>query len=619
MMSERSRQRLGGRVLLALLTLYAVGMLAPDFVRLARPLGSFGLATNADGLIYDVQSPFTTEEESPAWQAGLRVGDLLDLAAMRCAPVDTELCASTLALWGGVTYVMPGRTATLLLKGAAGQPDREVALVAKPRPATLALNAVVLLDQIAGLLVVLGAAYLVWIRPGPMTWGFFAYTFYFNPGQWFQLNAWLQQWPRALFAQNVASCVMQAAGYTGLLLFALRAPVDRSEGRWRAVERVLPALAILFLAIALISLGTIFGYPTEIAMQASILLGFAVSVAAVGILLGRRRDLSPRDYQRIRWVIWGCLIGLPAYLIAEISMETSLPASLFGEGAVTEDVSGFIYLVNGILCLFVVEAVRRPTVVSVWVPLRRATVLGLLLSVPAFFVHEELNTINEWTSLPEWAWVLAASALIFLISRAHEWLTELADRLFDRNFRRAEHHLAAVGRTIQWAESLEEVDRLLVDEPSRSLRLASAALFREENGVFRRRASAGWGAADADRLAPAEPPLAGRLDEGPFRVVGRGTDPPDARLPADLARPVLGVPVGNPRRCYALLLYGGHEEGTDLDEAERELLGRLARDAEISYGEVESEMLRKRIDVLQGELAGVSASRGSPAPMGRPS
>ena len=619
MMSERRRQGLGGRVLLALLTLYALALLAPDFARLARPLGSFGVAANADGLIYDVQKPFATKEDSPAWQAGLRVGDRLDLAAMRCAPIGTELCASTLTLWGGVTYVLPGRMATLLLKDGAGQLERAVSLVAEPRPTSLALHAAVLLDQIAGILVVLGAAYLVWIRPGPMTWGFFAYTMYFNPGQWFQVNAWLQQWPTALFALDVASCVMQAAGYTGLLLFALRAPVDRCEGRWRLVERTLPALAILFLAIALVSLGSIFGYPTEFAMQASILLGFAVSAAAVGILLGRRIDLSPRDYQRIRWVIWGCLIGLPAYLIAEISMETSLPATLFGEGAVTEDVSGFIYLINGILCLFVVEAVRRPTVVSVWVPLRRATVLGLLLSVPAFFVHEELNTINEWTSLPEWAWVLAASALIFLISRAHERLTELADRLFDRNFRRAEYQLAGVGRTIQWADSLEEIDRLLVDEPSRSLRLASAALFREENGVFRRRASAGWGAADADRLAPAQPPLAARLDDGPFRVAGRRTDPQDARLPADLARPVLGVPIGNPRRCYAVLLYGGHEEGTDLDEAERELLSRLARDAEISYGEVESEMLRKRIDVLQSELARVSTGRESPAPMGRPS
>ena len=300
-------------------------------------------------------------------------------------------------------------------------------------------------------------------------------------------------------------------------------------------------------------------------------------------------------------MIWGCLIGLPAYLIAEISQETSLPASLFGEAAVTEDVSGLFYLVNGILCVFVVEAVRRPTVVSVWIPLRRATVLGLLLSAPAFFVHEELSTINEWTRLPDWAWVAVASVLVFLIARAHEWTTELVDRLFDRDFRRAEKRLGAVGQDIQRAESLADIERLLVDGPMRALRLASTALFREEDGVFRRRVSAGWDAADADTLHAAEPPLAGRLDGGrPFRI--DGADAPGARLPGDLARPVLGAPVGNPRRGFAVVLYGGHEAGTDLDGAERDLLGGLARDAEIAYGQVESEMLRKRIEILEKEL-----------------
>ena len=609
-MSEQNAPSLAGRILLALFTFYALAMIAPDFAWLAWPLGSFGLATNADGLIYDVKSPFATEEESPAWRAGLRVGDRLDLAAMRCVPVDTELCASNLTLWGGVAYVMPGREATVLVKAAGERPDHEVKLVAEPRPRTLALDAVTLLDQIAGVLVVFGAAYLVWIRPGPMTWGFFAYTMYFNPGQWFQFYAWLQQWPSALLAQDVASCVLQAAGYAGLLLFALRAPVDRAEGGWRQVERALPALAILFLAVALASLGSAFGYRAESAMRASILLGFAVSAAALGILIGRRKDLSPRDYQRIRWVIWGCLIGLPAYLIAEISQETSLPASLFGEGAVTEDVSGLFYLINGILCLFVVEAVRRPTVVSVWIPLRRATMLGLLLSVPAFFVHEELSTINEWTSLPEWAWVLVASGLVFLISRAHEWMTEVADRLFDRKFRLAEHRLAAVGEEIRRSGSLSDIERLLVDEPVRALRLASAAVFREEGGVFRRRASAGWEAVDADTLRPGEAPLSGRLVGGPFRLDAAGAVCPAAgRLPGDVKRPVLGAPVGNPRRCFAVALYGGHEAGTDLDDKERDLLGGLAREAEIAYAHVEREQLQKRILDLEGQVARASSSR----------
>ena len=58
-------------------------------------------------------------------------------------------------------------------------------------------------------------------------------------------------------AQDVIFLVVQAAAYTGLLMFALRAPVDPAEGRWRAIERALPALAIVFLGMALASMATI--------------------------------------------------------------------------------------------------------------------------------------------------------------------------------------------------------------------------------------------------------------------------------------------------------------------------------------------------------------------------
>ena len=596
-MSRQSVRNGIGRAVLALLTLYALAMIVPDFARIGRPLGSLGLAANGAGLVYDVQGPFASEDASPASRAGLRVGDRLDLQAMRCIPVDTELCASILALWSGGGYVVPGRTATLKLEADGDRPAHEVRLVAEPRPRSIALDIVLALTQTAGVLVVLGAAWLVWIRPGPMTWGFFAYVLYFNPGLNAQFVAWLQQWPRALLAQDAAWGVLQAAGYTGLVLFALRAPVDRADGRWRLVERALPALAALLLAVEFASLGSLFGFRAEFAMRVALLVGFAVSAAAIAILVARRGDLSPRDYQRIRWVIWGCLIGLPANLIAELWQETSLPTSLFGAGVLTDDVAGFFYLINGVLCLFVVEAVRRPTVVSVWIPLRRATVLGLLLSLPAFFIHEELNTINEWTALPEWAWVLVASVLVFLISRLHEWTTELADRLFDRDFRKAERRLEEIGHDIQHADRLGDIERLMVEEPVKALRLASAAVFREEDGIFRRRASVGWNAEHLDTLNDGEPPLPATPAIAPFPIAPFAGGAPD-----DLGRPVLGVPIGNPRRRFAVVLYSAHVSGTDLDSAERALLGALALDAEIAYGQVERELLQKRVDSLENLL-----------------
>src|SRR5271168_2315684 len=514
--ADRNGASLIGQVALVLLTLYALAMVVPDFLRVVQPLGSLGLATNGDGLIYDVQGAFLSEEDSPAWRAGLRVGDRLDLIAMRCIPVDTDLCASALSQFGGVNYVVPGREARLIIAATDERPTREITVVADPRPDNRLFEVIVALDTLAGVLVVLGAAWLVWTRPGAMTWGFFVYVIQFNPGQAFQIWAWAQLWPWALLAQDFIAQVMQAAAYTGLLLFALRAPLDRTEGRWRNVERALPAISIMFLAVALAGMGSVFGYRTEIWARSSLFVGFAVSVAAVAILLGRRRDLSPRDYQRIRWVIWGCVIGLPAYLLAQLSQETSLFAELLGQGLTSEEVAGALYLINGVLCLFVVEAVRRPTVVNVWIPLRRATVFGLLLSVPVLFLHKQIEVIDEYIHMPNWAWIAVASGLVYLIARAHEFATELMNRLFDRKFIRAEHHLTAVGETIQNSGSLDEIERLLVNEPMSTLRLASAALFREQDGMFTRSLSAGWDVDHADALTSNHPLLAARFDRKPY-------------------------------------------------------------------------------------------------------
>jgi hypothetical protein len=578
--ADRNGASVFGRVMLVLLTIYALAMVAPDFLRVVRPLGSFGLATNGDGLIYDVQGPFASEEDSPAWRAGVRAGDRLDLLAMRCIPVDTDLCASTLSQFGGVNYVVPGREARLIIAATDERPTRDVTVVADPRPDNRLFEVIVALDTLAGVLVVLGAAWLVWTRPGAMTWGFFVYVIQFNPGQAFQFWALAQLWPWALLAQDVVAQVMQAAAYTGLLLFALRAPLDRTDGRWRNVERTLPALFIVFLAIALAGMASVFGHPAELWARSSLLVGFAVSVAAVAILLGRRHDLSPRDYQRIRWVIWGCLIGLPAYLLAELSQETSLFSDVLGLGITSEEVAGALYLINGVLCLFVVEAVRRPTVVN---------------------VHKQIEVIDEYIHMPNWAWIAVASGLVYLIARAHEFATELANRLFDRDFIRAERHLATVGETILHARSLAEVDRLLVNEPMRSLHLASAALFREQDGVYHRRASAGWDADEADALAADDPLLAERFERKPYPV--GASQASHARLPHDLARPLIAVPVGNPRRCYAVIFYSGHEAGTDLDSSERHLLSSLAHDAEIAYAQIECETLHERLAALEGQVA----------------
>ena len=76
------------RPLLIGLLLWALVMIVPDLARVAQPLGSFGFYANNDGLIYDVAGRFPDTRASPAWKAGLRQGDRIELARMRCFPYD---------------------------------------------------------------------------------------------------------------------------------------------------------------------------------------------------------------------------------------------------------------------------------------------------------------------------------------------------------------------------------------------------------------------------------------------------------------------------------------------------------------------------------------------------
>jgi hypothetical protein len=72
------------RLLLIALMLWGIFMVAPDLLRIVKPLSSFGFYANNDGLIYDVEGPFNHKSESPAWKAGVRAGDRVDLERMRC-------------------------------------------------------------------------------------------------------------------------------------------------------------------------------------------------------------------------------------------------------------------------------------------------------------------------------------------------------------------------------------------------------------------------------------------------------------------------------------------------------------------------------------------------------
>ena len=588
-----------GRILLIGLLLWGLAMIVPDLMRVGSPLASFGFYANNDGLIYDVTGPFPNETFSPAWKAGVRRGDQLDLSRLKCVPNDYSVaCQDALTELGGVQYTLPGRRTTLYLAPTVSQPARQVTLVAETRPSNFLVSFVLILDQIAGIMVVIAGAWLVWTRPSAMSWGFFLYVNWFNPGQSYTYYAVLQQWPALLLAQDVLGCIAQAVGWAGLILFVIRVPNDETEQKWRSVERVLPLMVLLLALLLIASYGSVLGFRTEFVTRVGIATGFVVALCALSILMLRRKNQKPEDYQRLRWVLWGCLIGLPAFVTAELASETTAFNTTWGDFTPSEEVVGLLYLLNGVLCLFVFDAVRRKRVVNVSIPIRRVTIISLLLSVPILLLSTEVQRIQGSFHLPIWAWLIVGAATVFVISRLHGGVASIVDRYFNRALDQFERDL---GSELTNAQTTADIERLLVDEPFSRLRLASAASFCREGSSFLRHGDGnGWDESMA-RILRADDPLLAPVAQGkPFSLSERAEA--DLSLPSGLSRPVLGVPVVNPVRCFAVSVYGPHTSGTDLDSYERAMLGRLALQAAQMYVELETEQLRDKVRLLEREL-----------------
>ena len=603
----RGYRHIVGRVLLVALTFWALAMVVPDFYRLYQPLGSFGFYANNDGIITDVQGPFLEQTASPAFRAGLRVGDRLNLEQMRCIPIRTLRCASAMAALGGFRLVANQQHAEFVIAAAPGRPAREVDIIADQRPYDGWVLAVLLLDQLAAVLVILAAAWLVWTRPGIMTWGFFLYVIWFNPGQSAQYYALLQRYsPIALLTQNIAGSIAQGVGSAGFIWFALRAPNDETTSRWRPLELFLPLIAIVLAVLLTLSYANLLGYPTEAVTRAGVLSGIVVAGCSFLILLARQNELLPQDYQRLRWVIWGCLIGLPALVFADAGTTTTLLNNLWPGYSPPEQLWGLLYLVNGVLCLLVSEAVRRPYVVRVSIPLRRVTILGLLLSFPVLFLHETIDHLREAVSknvtLPAWAWIALAAAIIFLISKIYDFAAHYLDWLFNRSVAKAGGRL---GDAVLNAKQYGEIEGQLVQGVRDALGLTSASVFREEDRVFRRTAGdRSWDNA-ARTLDRDDPMLERARARRPYDIEDEAAVRKD--LPGGLMRPILAVPVGDRLRCLGLALYGPHATGNALSRDERSMLAELADKTASALMKLSDEQLRRRIAVLESELESITA------------
>jgi hypothetical protein len=561
------------------------------------PLGTLGFAADNNGMVTSVDDCRGVRPcDSPAWKAGMQVGDRIDLR--RTAISDRRAVNE-------MVFVAHDRPVVLRMAVKAdGSTPRDVTLV--PQPETLkffddpsAPEAwTLLLDQVAGLFFILLAAFCVWQHPTREVWGLFLYSIWYNSGQYF---VWYANLPaEALRWFDYLQGLFQGAGLAGLLLFALHFPQDTVEG-WRG--RTEPWLLVPFAALAGLSVWSFrnftAGAQTEFAYRAYYALVFAVYAAVFAFFI-HTYLATPEARPRIRWIILGALWGLLCFLFADVYEATSMLNWL--PFSVPEWVLQALYAQNVFFPMAVAYAIRRHRVINLRLVINRSVVIlaslviGYLLSAAVEYAfNARLGQVVPLVTIG----VSAAFSALYEHLRKFEDVVDLA---FFRKWHAAERSLKKASERLADGEAvrIEEVDKTLVEMPVDRLKLTSAALFlRGEDATFRQvRTTGAWPASFLPELRPNHPVLAALRDRPvalPDLCWG-GLDPVACQTP------VLAVPVVMRGAVSRIALFGPHTSDEALDRDEVNIIGRLARSAAVAYLALDAEALRVEYQKLQQQL-----------------
>jgi hypothetical protein len=595
------------RVLLLAGLVWALLVIVPDFYRLSGSLAQFGFSADNSGVIYE---PDTGE---------LQDGDRILLSPGACWSPSSDRCRDFLAVFGGMgglSYVLQDTTIKLrVVRGNSNPLD----IIESAQPAYLdpATKFFLALDEIAGVIMIWLAFKLVWDHPSRMTMGFFLYAMWFNPGQYFAFYAWLQQYPAWFLAQEALQAIAQGAGYAGFLIFALRFPHNRTEHELRGLEPLALGLGATLAILQLASFASAFGIATDYTewiTRCAIFGGYTVSLSTILVVLYRLPRLPPLEHQRMRWVLWGCLVGIPAFIFADSNEATSFWAeyvwnlSIWHGWMPNEPVLESGYLLCGILAICIWTAVRHPRVLNI-TPQLIAFGVTAVLFILGYRLEDDFRDsftkILNLIGVPDRAQFLASMLPLALLSYGTHKTTLATDHVFNRRFHRASTQLEALGKNVRQANGIGDIDAALVNGPCDGLNLASAATFRKVDGrlqlTFR---SQRWNAS----LSELNPDILQRVMEkvsrGDTKVVRVAADDDDEF--ADVAAPAVAVPVVFADELHAVALYGAHVNGADIDHLEVGLLEDFAARIALAYEKYSKRTIQEELQALRQQLAEIS-------------
>jgi hypothetical protein len=568
MLERRRHLRPGERVAALLAAAMALALNVAATVQLFAPPTTFGYH-----LIYtDGHRVKTVDQRSPAGRAGILPGDQLDFTKSTLHDRIVGLEYQPARIGESVRFTLE-----------RDSERREVTLHAVPFPSTSPgreqFSLVTSFLRITGFAYIVVALAILLRRPSRMTWGLFLYLCSAT-------NVTLYRFPESLFPYTqLATDILDIAGPIGLVVFAARFPNDWPTG-WRAwLDRLAIPVGAIFAVpnLAWDATSLFYGAAPSRWMSLGSTWGALALFAVAGATLAATYFGTPAwQRQRLQWVIAGIILTL-----------FSSAASWARYWETTYSLTTSDWLIWIVMLLYtcapfaIAYGVVRQRVFDFSFVVSRTLVYTIVSgAIFTFFALVEwiAGRILEHAGIAIFLVALAAIVVAFSLDALYSNAERFVESTLFRRRHLAERHLARIASGLGAAENASAVEDALVREPLQAYGLSSAELYQRVTSSEFRRDGKALASAVALQLAGERRPV--RLHE---------------------ADAVLAVPVFALARLEAIVLYGAHAGGEDIDPDEAISLEALAKAAGTAYDHLET--LRAERDAARWQRVAERQSR----------
>lgn len=580
-----------GKVFRVMAVLVALWALSHPVVQLIVDLGAFAsdvnVGTRIDAATGDV---LFVRPGSNAASAGLKSGERVDFA--RTGPL------MHLWLWDG-DYPVGKPVALPVLRN--GRPVN-VTIVATAPPLSANLITSDVLTLIFAIVVMVLACTAVFGRVDSLTLAF--YAFCVNAAVVSSNIAWLEISSPALTPLTALESSINVTFGIGLIYLCLRFPTGEPIGKWRTVDRLIPAYGVLIFLVYYLHFYQS-AYMTGDSSSLYVVNGALVVLGAlVGLVayVARFREARGPDLTRMRWVA----AAVSVYIASLVIFFFDQTVTLHGTPWVL-----WFFAFNPAAFAFAYALVQGH-VIDIRIAGGRAVIYALVTSIPVALLafadwlfakrleDARLATVFE---------VGIALGFSFWLRALHKRIDRFAERVFFASRHRAFGRIHQLTQALPFTEKIVTIGTLITEEAAAAMRFSSAALFRSDDAAFARTTAIGWdGAAE---VLDGDDPIVLFARSAHHGVHLSEIPASKAQLPGGERKPIYALPIVVGRRVIAVVLYGGHRDGQAIDAEEEHLLTGLAHAAATAYEHLHAIERERENAMLRAELAALTPA---PAP-----